>query len=99
MTGFVVDIGYIDQPGSTEVLAYSSRGALLATVRAGSVGMNRITVSASDIRSFVVRSTGVESSGWAIDNFRFQGFAGAIRTTGLLKAPAHVRPASTGGSN
>lgn len=76
VTSFALDLGYLDQAGSAEVLAYSTSGALLATVRAKSIGMNRISITATDIRSFVVRSTGVSSPSWAIDNLNFQGFAG-----------------------
>ena len=76
---FTIDVGYIDQPGSTEIVVYSSTGALLSTQRATLLGIDQISVTARDIHSFLIRSTGVETNGWAIDNLRFQGFTGSVQ--------------------
>lgn len=82
VSSMALDVGYIDDPGSTEVLAYDSGGRLLATVVANLEGIVRITINKAGIASFVVRSTGVESSGWAIDNVAFKGYDGTVGGAG-----------------
>jgi RHS repeat-associated protein len=74
VSGFTVDVGYIDNPGSTEVVAYDVNGAVLETVPVNGFGIVTITVSHAGIRSFRVQITSVESAGFAIDNLSFEGY-------------------------
>ena len=89
---FTLVLGYIDRPGSTEVLAYDSAGSLLQTSVANVRGFAAITIQRPGIQSFIVRSTGVEDSGWGIDNVSFVGFT---RPTGVndLAAAGGEEPA------
>lgn len=82
----ILDVGYIDTPGSTEVVAYDTGGRLLLTAPANKKGIVTLTLNKAGIHSFVVRSTGVEGSGWAIDNVRFKGFAGSPQIAAKNKA-------------
>ena len=93
VSSLVLDVGYIDNPGSTEVLAYDSNGRLLQTAVANAFGIVTITIRRAGIHSFLVRSTGVESSGWAIDNVSFLGFAAGAGAGAAAPAPDTLLPA------
>jgi hypothetical protein len=93
VSSLVLDVGYIDNPGSTEVLAYDSNGRLLQTAVANAFGIVTITIRQAGIHSFLVRSTGVEGSGWAIDNISFLGFAAGAGAGAAAPAPDTLLPA------
>lgn len=66
-----MDVGYIDNPGSTLVKAYDSKGKLLGTVVANQVGWNHLTLSFPGIASFIVKSVANEDAGFGVDNVTF----------------------------
>jgi lysophospholipase L1-like esterase len=66
-----LDVGYIDNPGSTVVRAYGLNGSLLGSVSANEIGIDLLTVSFSGIASFIVTSVTFEAAGFAIDNLSF----------------------------
>ncbi len=66
-----MDVGYIDNPGSTEVNAFDSNGALLGSVVANQMGFNHLTLAFKGIASFVVTSVSGESAGFGVDNVSF----------------------------
>jgi hypothetical protein len=68
---FSLDVGYIDDPGSTVVNAYASDGTLLSSVYATQIGINHLTISAPGITRFIVQEVGFEGNGFAIDNLSF----------------------------
>lgn len=66
-----MDVGYIDNPGSTQVSAFDANGKLLGTVVANQTGFNHLTVAFPGIASFVVSSTSNEDAGFGVDNVSF----------------------------
>jgi hypothetical protein len=66
-----MDVGYIDNPGSTQVNAYDSNGALLGSVVANQTGWNHLTLAFNGIASFIVTSTSDEAAGFGVDNVTF----------------------------
>jgi hypothetical protein len=66
-----MDVGYIDNPGSTEVSAYGSNGALLGTVVANQLGWNHLTIAFPGIASFNVTAVSDEAAGFGVDNVSF----------------------------
>ncbi len=66
-----MDVGYIDNPGSTEVNAYDANGKLLGSVVANQTGFNHLTIAFNGIASFVVTSTSAEDAGFGVDNVSF----------------------------
>ncbi len=66
-----MDVGYIDNPGSTQVNAYDSNGALLGSVVANQIGFNHLTIAFKGIASFVVTSVSDEAAGFGVDNVSF----------------------------
>jgi hypothetical protein len=71
VTSLSLDVGYITDPGSTVLEAFSSTGALIATVAAESVGWNLLTVTAPGIASFLVTTVSFEPFGFGVDNVSF----------------------------
>jgi hypothetical protein len=80
-----LDVGYIDNPGSTIVTAYGSNGGLLGTVVASQTGINHLTLAFPGIARFLVESIGSEPAGFAIDNVAFT--ASGFTLSGSLPAP------------
>jgi RHS repeat-associated protein len=75
---FSLDVGYIDTPGSTEVIAYDSGGTVLDTVPVSNFGIVHVTVSVPGIASFAVESVdqgNPDPNGFAIDNLSFAGYS------------------------
>jgi len=66
-----MDVGYIDSPGSTEVKAFDSKGAVLGTVIANQVGFNHLTLAFKGLASFAVTSATDEPAGFGVDNVSF----------------------------
>lgn len=78
--GFSLDVGYIDSRNSVEVTYYDAAGATIGSMKAQSLGIDRITVRAKDIASFSVHTVSDEPAGFAIDNLE------------VLRAPAGITP-------
>jgi len=75
---FSLDVGYIDTPGSTEVVAYDSGGDVLDTEVIDDTGIVNVLISEPGIASFEVESVdpnNPDPDGWAIDNVQFEGYA------------------------
>lgn len=70
---FSLDVGYIDDPGSVEITAFSTAGAVVAQTLASQVGIDSITLTAHGIASFSVEAVSEEDAGFAIDNVAFPG--------------------------
>jgi hypothetical protein len=66
-----MDVGYIDNPGSTEVNAYDAAGTLLGSVVANQIGFNRLRIAFRGIASFTVTSASDEPAGFGVDNVTF----------------------------
>lgn len=62
---FSIDVGYIDDPGSTQVLVYGTSGTQVLT--ADNVGYNTLTSTIGGVYSFVVE----EDAGFDVDNLTF----------------------------
>ena len=77
VSNFSLDVGYIDTPGSTEVIAYDADGNPLDTVVIEDTGIVLVSVSVTGIASFVVQSvdpSNPDPDGWAVDNVSFPGY-------------------------
>jgi hypothetical protein len=69
---FHVDIGYIDNPNSTELDYFDASGKLIGSKLVPASGINGMTIiSTIPIGSFQVRTISNEPNGWAIDNLAF----------------------------
>jgi hypothetical protein len=68
VTGFSLDLGFIDSRNSVQVFAYNSAGALVTAVKAQSEGFNHIDVRYAGIASFSVQIIDDEPKGFEIDN-------------------------------
>lgn len=71
---FSVDVGYIDSPGSVEVVTVDVAGATLDTTVIDRTGIVNVAVAKPGIAGFAVQATGSEPAGFAIDNVAFAGF-------------------------
>jgi RHS repeat-associated protein len=74
---FSLDVGYIDTPGSTEVVAFDSDGNVLDAEPIEDTGIVNVSVSTPGIASFEVESvdpSNPDPNGWAIDNVAFEGY-------------------------
>ncbi|WP_346534398.1 IPT/TIG domain-containing protein [Micromonospora sp. DPT] len=71
---FRVDVGYIDDPGSVQVVSADVNGNVIDTTRVNETGIVAVTVTKSGIAGFTVASAGDESAGFAVDNVRFAGY-------------------------
>lgn len=67
-----MDVGYINDPGSVEIVATLANGRTIRAL-ADQEGIDRIFIAARGIRSFVVRPIGEEAAGYAMDNLSFGG--------------------------
>jgi len=66
---FSVDVGYIDNPNSVEVVYFDMKGKRLGSLLASAFGIDTLNVTSSiPIGSFTVHSVTNEPYGWAIDN-------------------------------
>jgi hypothetical protein len=66
---FSVDVGYIDNPNSVEVVYFDIKGKRLGSLLASAFGIDTLNVTSSiPIGSFTVHSVTNEPYGWAIDN-------------------------------
>jgi hypothetical protein len=65
-----LDAGYIDDPGSVEIVAHLANGRT-RTALADHLGIDQISISARGIESFTVQEVGPEDAGFAIDNLGF----------------------------
>ncbi len=75
---FSLDVGYVDTPGSTEVIAYGSSGNVIDTVPINDTGIVTVSVSVSGIASFSVHSVdsgNPDPNGFAVDNVAFLGYS------------------------
>jgi RHS repeat-associated protein len=75
---FSLDVGYIDTPGSTEVIAYGSSGNVIDTVPINDTGIVNVSVSVPGIASFSVQSVdsgNPDPNGFAVDNVAFLGYS------------------------
>jgi hypothetical protein len=65
---FSLDVGYIDDPGSVTVTAYSASGSVLKAVNIDQTGIVPVTVKVAGISSFQVAEVSADTAGFAIDN-------------------------------
>ena len=82
VVSFTLDVGYIDNRDSTEVVAFDANGDIVQTVVAQDYGINTLTLTYAGIASFEVLSTSQEDAGFGIDNLSVDpgGQARTIRT-------------------
>ncbi len=71
-TRLELDVGYIDNPGSTELIAYNPSGDVVGTAIAEQRGIDHLSLSGSNMARFVVKSVGAEDAGFAVDNVSFE---------------------------
>jgi hypothetical protein len=65
-----LDAGYIDNPGSVEIVAHLSNGQTRTAV-ADHLGIDQISMATRGIQSFTVQAVSAEEAGFAIDNLGF----------------------------
>jgi hypothetical protein len=65
-----LDAGYIDNPGSVEIVANLADGRTRTAI-ADHLGIDQISISTRGIRSFTVQAVSQEDAGFAIDNLGF----------------------------
>jgi hypothetical protein len=65
-----LDAGYIDDPGSVEIVAHLANGKTRTAI-ADHLAIDQISISARGIQSFTVQEVGEEDAGFAIDNLGF----------------------------
>ncbi len=65
-----LDAGYIDDPGSVEIVAHLADGETRTAV-ADHLGIDQISMATRGIQSFTVQEVGQEDAGFAIDNLGF----------------------------
>jgi hypothetical protein len=68
VNGFSLDVGYIDSRSSVVVDYLDSRGFVVGSQYAQSLGINHLTVTYRGIASFTVHTVSTEPAGFAIDN-------------------------------
>ena len=67
--GFSVDIGYINNLNSVELIYFDAKGKKIGSLRTGAFGIDTLDVTSSvPIGSFTVHALISEPNGWAIDN-------------------------------
>jgi hypothetical protein len=76
-----LDVGYIDNPGSVQVLAFSDQG--IEVLPADSEGIDTITTTVPGISAIEVVQSDTEPAGFAIDNVNFT--PGTAAATGLAQ--------------
>jgi len=67
---FQLDTGYVDNPGSVEIVATLADGRTRTAI-ADHLGVDQISIATRNITSFVVREIDAEPAGFAIDNLGF----------------------------
>jgi hypothetical protein len=65
-----LDAGYIDNPGSVEIVAHLANGQTRIAV-ADHLGIDQISIATRGIQSFSVQTVSQEDAGFAIDNLGF----------------------------
>jgi hypothetical protein len=65
-----LDAGYIDNPGSVEIVAHLANGQTRIAV-ADHLGIDQISMATRGIQSFTVQEVSEEAAGFAIDNLGF----------------------------
>ncbi len=64
-----MDVGYIDEPGSTVLTVETSTGP--HDLYADDYGFNHLSLTAANILGFRVENVGYEEAGWEIDNLEY----------------------------
>lgn len=82
--GLSLDIGYIDDPGSTEVVLYTTSGLVVLT--ADQIGFNHLSTDQAGIYGFRTEEVANEPAGYEIDNVSFT--PGTSPAPGLNSSPA-----------
>lgn len=77
VNGFALSVGYIDNPGSTQMTVYNSKGEQLGVLVATEVGFNELVSTFPHAASFSVSSVTEEDAGWEINSIQ----VGPISTT------------------
>ncbi|MGO9976846.1 MAG: DUF6531 domain-containing protein [Solirubrobacteraceae bacterium] len=93
VNGLSVDVGYIDNPGSTQVDVYSASG--LTVLTADEIGINTLSTDVPDIYGFKTEEIATEPAGYAIDNLSYT--PGTTVAPGLSGTP--LASESFGGYN
>lgn len=71
VSGFSLDVGYINNPGNVAVSYFASNGSPLGQTTADELGIARIAISRPGIAGFMVHAIGEEGYGFAVDNVDF----------------------------
>jgi hypothetical protein len=90
-----MDVGYIDNPGSTEVSAYDSSGTLLGSVVAEQLGWNNLTIAFKGIASFTVSAVSGEDAGFGLDNVTFVPPSQIAVSSVDIKVTGHAKDTKT----
>ena len=67
---FSLSVGYIDNPGSTEMTVYNSKGKQLGVLVANEEGFNTLFSTFPGAASFSVATVGDEPAGWEINTIQ-----------------------------
>ena len=67
---FSVSVGYIDNPGSTQMTVYDSKGNQLGVLVATQEGFNQLYSTFPDAASFSVSSVAGEPAGWELNTIQ-----------------------------
>jgi lysophospholipase L1-like esterase len=85
VNGFSLDVGYINNRNSVEILYYDQAGNVIGSTRAQSYGINTIDVFYRGVASFRVRAVTYEAAGFAIDNLVIHSGAVGIKPTRMAE--------------
>lgn len=85
VNGFSLDVGYINNRNSVEILYYDQAGNVVGSTRAQSYGINTIDVFYRGVASFTVRAVTYEAAGFAIDNLVIHRDAVGIKPTRMAE--------------
>ncbi|MGH3155811.1 MAG: putative Ig domain-containing protein [Streptosporangiaceae bacterium] len=67
---FSVEVGYIDNPGSTQMTVYNSKGQQLGVLVATEYGFNQLYSTFPNAASFSVSSVANEPAGWELNTIQ-----------------------------
>jgi lysophospholipase L1-like esterase len=67
---FSIEVGYIDNPGSTQMTVYNSKGQQLGVLVATQEGFNQLYSTFPDAASFSVSSVADEPAGWEMNTIQ-----------------------------
>jgi lysophospholipase L1-like esterase len=67
---FSVEVGYIDDPGSTQMTVYNSKGKQIGVLVATQEGFNQLYSTFPDVASFSVSSVTGETAGWELNTIQ-----------------------------